>query len=110
MAVSNLSDYGGFRFCGYGGFRFCHGILTNIKIYMSQVGLSRARRLAQGQLIRIHTFVSSFPVQIDGEPWIQQPCSLEIAHHGQRISGEPLGHAAAIMAKVIDECCRCRWG
>ena len=75
-----------------------------------QVGLSRARRLAQGQLIRIHTFVSSFPVQIDGEPWIQQPCSLEIAHHGQRTSEEPLGHAAAIMAKVIDECCRCRWG
>jgi len=72
-----------------------------------QVGLSRARRLAQGQLIRIHTFVSSFPVQIDGEPWIQQPCSLEIAHHGQafmlkRASEEPLGHAAAIMAEVLE--------
>lgn len=72
-----------------------------------QVGLSRARRLAQGQLIRIHTFVSAFPVQIDGEPWIQQPCSLEIAHHGQafmlkRASEEPLGHAAAIMAEVLE--------
>eukprot|EP01018_Ginkgo_biloba_P006872 Gb_32600 [translate_table: standard] len=70
------------------------------------VGLSRARRLAQGQVIRIHTF-SSFPVQIDGEPWIQQPCMLEIAHHGQafmlkRAAEEPLGHAAAIMAEVLE--------
>lgn len=72
-----------------------------------QVGLSRARRLAQGQLIKIHTVVSPFPVQIDGEPWIQQPCILEIAHHGQafmlkRAAEEPLGHAAAIMAEVLE--------
>ncbi|XP_057854116.2 diacylglycerol kinase 1 [Cryptomeria japonica] len=71
-----------------------------------QVGLSRARRLAQGRLIRIHTF-SSFPVQIDGEPWVQPPCILEIAHHGQafmlkRIAEEPLGHAAAIVAEVLE--------
>jgi diacylglycerol kinase (ATP) len=57
-----------------------------------QVGISRARRLAQGQLTRIHTFVSSFPVQIDGEPWIQQPCSLEIAHHGQKSTSSPKCH------------------
>ncbi|KAH9304468.1 hypothetical protein KI387_008872, partial [Taxus chinensis] len=71
-----------------------------------QVGLSQARRIAQGQLIRIHTF-SSFPVQIDGEPWIQPPCTLEIAHHGQafmlkRAVEEPLGHAAAIVAEVLE--------
>eukprot|EP00252_Welwitschia_mirabilis_P021470 TRINITY_DN5518_c0_g2_i1.p1 TRINITY_DN5518_c0_g2~~TRINITY_DN5518_c0_g2_i1.p1 ORF type:complete len:738 (-),score=168.41 TRINITY_DN5518_c0_g2_i1:251-2464(-) len=71
-----------------------------------QVGLSRARRLAQGQLIKIHMF-NELPVQIDGEPWIQQPCVLQIAHHGQafmlkRASEEPFGHAAAIVAEVLE--------
>lgn len=47
-----------------------------------QVGLSQARRLAQGNVVRIHVS-SPFPVQIDGEPFIQQPGSLEITHHGQ---------------------------
>ncbi|GLT70920.1 hypothetical protein SLA2020_429700 [Shorea laevis] len=70
-----------------------------------QVGLSQARRLAQGSVIRIHAS-SPFPVQIDGEPFMHQPGSLEISHHGQvfmlrRASEEPRGHAAAIMADVL---------
>ncbi|KAK1271877.1 Diacylglycerol kinase 2 [Acorus gramineus] len=70
-----------------------------------QVGLSRARRLTQGNVIRIHIH-SPFPIQIDGEPWIQQPGFLEITHHGQvfmlrRSSDEPTGHAAAIMTEVL---------
>ncbi|KAI8032417.1 Diacylglycerol kinase 2 [Camellia lanceoleosa] len=72
-----------------------------------QVGLSQAQRLAQGRVIRIHAS-SSFPVQIDGEPFIQKPGCLEITHHGQmfmlrRASGseEPRGHAAAIMTEVL---------
>ncbi|XP_068665318.1 diacylglycerol kinase 2 [Aristolochia californica] len=70
-----------------------------------QVGLSQARRLAQGEIIRIH-LNTPFPVQIDGEPWIQQPACLEIRHHGQmfmlrRASEEPTGHAAAIMTEVL---------
>uniref|UniRef100_A0A5B7BDV5 Diacylglycerol kinase n=1 Tax=Davidia involucrata TaxID=16924 RepID=A0A5B7BDV5_DAVIN len=72
-----------------------------------QVGLSQARRLAQGNVIRILSS-SPFPVQIDGEPFIQQPGCLEITHHGQvfmlrRASGpeEPRGHAAAIMTEVL---------
>lgn len=47
-----------------------------------QVGLSQAQRLAQGKVVRLHIH-SPFPVQIDGEPWIQQPGCLEITHHGQ---------------------------
>lgn len=47
-----------------------------------QVGLSQATRLAQGKIIRLHVS-SPFPVQIDGEPFIQQPGCLEITHHGQ---------------------------
>lgn len=71
-----------------------------------QVGLSKARRLAQGQLIKIQLF-AAFPVQIDGEPWYQQPCTLTITHHGQafmlkRAAEEPLGHAAAIIADVLE--------
>lgn len=72
-----------------------------------QMGLSSPRRLAQGQSIRIHTD-SAFPVQIDGEPWIQEPGILEISHHGQafmlkRTAEEPLGHAAAIMVDVLED-------
>ncbi|KAL7604117.1 diacylglycerol kinase 1 [Lactuca sativa] len=71
-----------------------------------QVGLSRARRLAQGKLIKIQ-LLAPLPVQIDGEPWLQSPCTLTIAHHGQafmlkRTSEEPLGHAAGIVADVLE--------
>lgn len=70
-----------------------------------QVGLSQARRLAQGKVIRIHSS-SPFPVQIDGEPFIQQAGCLDITHHGQvftlrRAPEEPRGHATAIMTEVL---------
>lgn len=70
-----------------------------------QVGLSRAGRLAQGEVIRLHVSCP-FPVQIDGEPFIQKPGCLEISHHGQvfmlrKPSEEPTGHAAAIMTEVL---------
>ncbi|CAN6319576.1 unnamed protein product [Urochloa humidicola] len=71
-----------------------------------QVGLSRARRIAQGQSIKVQTF-APFPVQVDGEPWVQQPCTLKISHHGQafmlrRAIEEPLGQAAAIITDVLE--------
>ncbi|XP_045788634.1 diacylglycerol kinase 1 [Trifolium pratense] len=71
-----------------------------------QVGLSRARRLAQGQSIKIELF-AKFPVQIDGEPWFQEPCTISVAHHGQafmlkRAAEEPLGHAAAMITDVLE--------
>ncbi|XP_039830484.1 diacylglycerol kinase 1-like isoform X2 [Panicum virgatum] len=71
-----------------------------------QVGLSRARRIAQGQSIKMQMF-APFPVQVDGEPWVQQPCTLKISHHGQafmlrRTIEEPLGHAAAIITDVLE--------
>lgn len=72
-----------------------------------QVGLSQARRLAQGGTVKIHAS-SPFPVQIDGEPFIQQPGCLEITHHEQMFmlkkasgSNGPRGHAAAIMTEVL---------
>ncbi|XP_010678411.2 diacylglycerol kinase 1 [Beta vulgaris subsp. vulgaris] len=71
-----------------------------------QVGLSRAQRLAQGQSIKIQLF-AALPVQIDGEPWLQQPCTLHISHHGQafmlkRAAEEPFGHAASILTDVLE--------
>ncbi|XP_021820588.1 diacylglycerol kinase gamma-like [Prunus avium] len=52
-----------------------------------EVGLYRARRLAQGQSIKIHLF-AALPVQIDGEPWFQQPCTLAISHNRQALHVE----------------------
>ncbi|XP_062215320.1 diacylglycerol kinase 1-like isoform X2 [Phragmites australis] len=71
-----------------------------------QVGLSRAQRIAQGQSIKIQMF-APFPVQVDGEPWVQQPCTLKISHHGQafllrRTIEESLGRAAAIVTDVLE--------
>ncbi|CAO2836558.1 unnamed protein product [Amaranthus hypochondriacus] len=70
-----------------------------------QVGLSQARRMAQGSVIRIH-ISSAFPVQIDGEPFILQPGCLEITHHKQvfmlrNSSEEPRAHASAVMSDVL---------
>ncbi|XP_074320983.1 diacylglycerol kinase 2-like [Silene latifolia] len=70
-----------------------------------QVGLSQARRLAQGKYIRIH-ISSPFPVQIDGEPFILKPGCLEISHHNQvfmlrKVSEEPRAYAAAVMSDVL---------
>nr|XP_029124250.1 diacylglycerol kinase 1 isoform X2 [Elaeis guineensis] len=48
-----------------------------------QVGLSRAQKLAQGHRINIQIF-SPMPIQVDGEPWFQQPCKIEISHHSQQ--------------------------
>ncbi|KAI4378835.1 hypothetical protein MLD38_016261 [Melastoma candidum] len=72
-----------------------------------QVGLSQARRLAQGKVIKIHT-TSPFPVQIDGEPFIHQPGCLEVTHHRQvfllrRAEEESRGHATAIMTDVLED-------
>lgn len=70
-----------------------------------QVGLSRARRLAQGQCIKIQLF-APFPVQVDGEPWFQQPCILDISHYNQafmlRRADEPLGVAASVVTDVLE--------
>lgn len=77
-----------------------------------QVGLSQARRLAQGRTIKMYAS-SPLPVQIDGEPFMQRPGSLEISHHSQvfmlkRSATEGRrGHAAAMMMDVlVDAECR----
>ncbi|KAJ3685566.1 hypothetical protein LUZ61_014730 [Rhynchospora tenuis] len=71
-----------------------------------QVGLSRAERLAQGSSLKIE-MMDPMPIQIDGEPWLQPPCTLEISHHGQafmlkRISDETIARAASVVSDVLE--------
>lgn len=42
-----------------------------------QVGLSRAIRLRQCSRVRITTH-EPLPIQVDGEPWMQAPATLQV--------------------------------
>ncbi|XP_066357777.1 diacylglycerol kinase 1-like [Miscanthus floridulus] len=72
-----------------------------------QIGLSRAKRLAQGHHIKVE-ISTTMPIQVDGEPWSQEPGTIEVSHHSQafmlkRVSEEPLGHAASVMADILEK-------
>ena len=66
------------------------------------MGFSSPRRLGQGQVIQIH-IDNAFPVQIDGEPWIQEPGILEITHHGQ-VQEEINNPVKCLLSWVFDSC------
>lgn len=46
------------------------------------VGLARAQRLAQGRSVCVTT-KEQLPMQVDGEPWLQEPCRLQVSHKSQ---------------------------
>ncbi|ETN12411.1 hypothetical protein PPTG_09249 [Phytophthora nicotianae INRA-310] len=60
------------------------GLLDVVAVYgtlhlgQMQVGLSKAVRLCQAKSVRI-TLKETLPVQIDGEPWLQNPSEMEIS-------------------------------
>ena len=47
-----------------------------------QVGLSTPHHIGQASSITIK-FKDSLPVQVDGEPWLQRPCTMTVNRNGQ---------------------------
>lgn len=80
------------------------GIVSSFHIAQLQVGLSKPIRLGQARTVKVDIRVHSarpqylitiphtsrkivmrqtFPVQADGEPWLQTPAEFTITHSGQ---------------------------
>lgn len=58
------------------------GIVSSFHMAQLQVGLNKPIRLGQGRKVRI-VMKESFPVQADGEPWVQSQCEVNISCNGQ---------------------------
>lgn len=58
------------------------GIVSSFHMAQLQVGLNKPIRLGQARHVRIR-MIESFPVQADGEPWIQTPSEINITCNGQ---------------------------
>eukprot|EP00850_Spirogloea_muscicola_P009676 SM000054S18162 [mRNA] locus=s54:748531:751158:- [translate_table: standard] len=67
-----------------------------------QVGLSRALRLGQGREVKVWT-TATLPIQIDGEPWVQQPCCITVFMLRRVVGHEEAGQAAAAVLEVLDD-------
>jgi len=85
------------------------GILEVVAVYGTwhlgqlQVGLSKAERLARGRHIRL-VMSGTLPMQIDGEPWMQGPCQMDIHCKGQAFMLRRLGsNSAGVMASIVGE-------
>lgn len=59
---------------------FC--VYSSFHIAQMQVGLSEPLRLGQARSVKIELSAKA-PMQLDGEPWEQGPCSITITHHNQ---------------------------
>lgn len=58
------------------------GIVSSFHMAQLQVGLNKPLRLGQAKKIRL-IMKDTYPVQADGEPWIQSPCEVNISCQGQ---------------------------
>lgn len=58
------------------------GIVSSFHMAQLQVGLNKPIRLGQAKNVRIR-MRDTYPVQADGEPWIQSPCEITISCYGQ---------------------------
>lgn len=60
------------------------GVVSSFHIAQLQVGLSKPLRLGQTHRVKI-ILHRAFPVQADGEPWVQKPCEINIERCDQAI-------------------------
>lgn len=60
------------------------GCYSSFHIAQLQVGLAEPFRIGQASRVRIK-ILQRFPVQVDGEPWEQSPCIIDISYFNQAI-------------------------
>ncbi len=58
------------------------GIYSSFHIAQLQVGLAEPYRIGQARTVKIK-LTKRFPVQIDGEPWEQNPAVINISSYNQ---------------------------
>ncbi|XP_051889235.1 diacylglycerol kinase epsilon [Pristis pectinata] len=67
------------------------GLLEVVGVYGSfhcaqiHVGLASPIRLGQAHTVRLTLKSSMMPMQVDGEPWVQGPCTVLISHKTQAL-------------------------
>ncbi|CAG2175274.1 unnamed protein product, partial [Oppiella nova] len=84
------------------------GVENCMHVGQVKAGLrASGRRLAQCSSVVIRSR-KRFPMQIDGEPWIQPPCTIHICHKNQMpmlMAAPPLPKSRSAIS-FIRRCCR----
>ncbi len=57
-------------------------VTGSLHLAQLKLGLSSCLKVAQGTNIEIK-FTKQLPLQVDGEPWIQNPCTISLEPNGQ---------------------------
>ncbi|XP_070581003.1 diacylglycerol kinase epsilon-like isoform X1 [Ptychodera flava] len=72
------------------------GLTSSFHMAQLHVGLADPIRLGQARQVKITLRGSKMPMQIDGEPWEQVPCIINVKHRNQAlmlVRGDPEKHS-----------------